>query len=39
MPLGLIEAARALVGGTLTARACTEHFLARIRERDPAIGA
>jgi Asp-tRNA(Asn)/Glu-tRNA(Gln) amidotransferase A subunit family amidase len=39
MPLGLTEAARALVGGTLTSRACTEHFLARIRERDPAVHA
>ncbi len=39
MALSLIEAARALVGGAMTSRACTEHFLARIREREPAVRA
>jgi Asp-tRNA(Asn)/Glu-tRNA(Gln) amidotransferase A subunit family amidase len=39
MALRLIEAARALVGGAMTARACTEHFLTRIRERDGAVQA
>jgi Asp-tRNA(Asn)/Glu-tRNA(Gln) amidotransferase A subunit family amidase len=39
MALGLIEAARALVGGAMTSRACTEHFLARSREREAAVGA
>src|SRR5512134_2922308 len=39
MALRLIEAARALVGGAMTSRACTEHFLARIRSREPSVQA
>jgi Asp-tRNA(Asn)/Glu-tRNA(Gln) amidotransferase A subunit family amidase len=39
MPLSLIEAARALLQGSMSSRACTEHFLARIRERDAAVQA
>jgi len=35
----LIETARALATGALPARACTEHLLARIRERDAGIRA
>jgi len=39
MSLTLIETARALVQGTLSSRACTEHLLAGIRERDASIQA
>jgi Asp-tRNA(Asn)/Glu-tRNA(Gln) amidotransferase A subunit family amidase len=39
MSLSLVETARALASGALTAEACTRHLLARIRERDPHIGA
>ena len=35
----LIETARALVQGTLSSRACTEHLLAGIRERDASVQA
>jgi len=39
MSPSLIETARALATGTLPARACTQHLLARIRERDAGIRA
>ncbi len=39
MSASLIETARALATGMLTARACTQHLLARIRERDPNVRA
>ncbi len=39
MSLSLIETARALASGTMPARACTEHYLRRIRERDASVGA
>ena len=39
MSLTLIETARALVQGALSSRACTEHLLARIRERDASVQA
>ena len=37
MPASLIETARALATGALSARGYTEHLLARIRERDGRI--
>jgi Asp-tRNA(Asn)/Glu-tRNA(Gln) amidotransferase A subunit family amidase len=39
MSPSLIETARALATGTLPARACTQHLLAQIRERDANIQA
>jgi len=39
MALTLIETARALIDGSLTSRACTEHCLERIRSRDGVIRA
>src|SRR5207344_1561237 len=39
MSPSLIETARALATGTMSARTCTEHVLARIRSRDPNIQA
>ena len=39
MSPSLIETARALATGTLSARACTQHLLTRIRERDANIRA
>ena len=39
MSPSLIETARALATGTLPARACTQHLLARIRERDAGVRA
>ena len=35
----LIETAQALIQGAMSSRACTEHYLARIRERDAAVQA
>ncbi len=39
MTASLIETARSLATGTLPARACTQHLLARIRERDAGVQA
>jgi Asp-tRNA(Asn)/Glu-tRNA(Gln) amidotransferase A subunit family amidase len=39
MALTLIETARTLIQGTMSSRACTEHCLTRIRERDSGVGA
>jgi Asp-tRNA(Asn)/Glu-tRNA(Gln) amidotransferase A subunit family amidase len=39
MSVSLIETARALATGTMSARACTEHLLGRIRSRDASVQA